>query len=196
MLWYCYIYDTASDLRVVWLWCYCYDTAILLLSFCFRFKSGQSNNIPISRGTSNQTPNLGQISQDHQQFHSHGNPLYTGNLSGAASSMGHPGPVQGVSQQGLNRPQQDSFLPRESNIQQQETNLRSQENYPLPQGNLTRPQEIYPQPQETRETNTAAMIGNQNVTSSQQVRNSYSDLFYTGICVSRGKNDWQIYLIL
>lgn len=134
--------------------------------FCFRFKSGQSNNIPISRETSNQTPNLGQISRDHQQFPSPGNPLYSGNLSGVASSVGHPGPVQGLTDQGLNRPQQDSFHPQESNIQPQETILRPQENFPLPLGNLTRPQENYLQPQgnfsrplETRE----------NVTPSQQV---------------------------
>uniref|UniRef100_K1QB79 Apoptosis 1 inhibitor n=1 Tax=Magallana gigas TaxID=29159 RepID=K1QB79_MAGGI len=58
-----------------------------------RFKSGQSNNIPITRGTSNQTPYLGQISQDQQQCTSPGNPLHPGNLSGVASSVGPPDPL-------------------------------------------------------------------------------------------------------
>nr|XP_034334600.1 baculoviral IAP repeat-containing protein 2-like [Crassostrea gigas]XP_034334602.1 baculoviral IAP repeat-containing protein 2-like [Crassostrea gigas]XP_034334603.1 baculoviral IAP repeat-containing protein 2-like [Crassostrea gigas]XP_034334604.1 baculoviral IAP repeat-containing protein 2-like [Crassostrea gigas]XP_034334605.1 baculoviral IAP repeat-containing protein 2-like [Crassostrea gigas] len=106
-----------------------------------RFKSGQSNNIPISRGTSNQTPNLGQISRDQQQFPSPGNLLYPEILSGVASSVGPPDPVQGLSDQGLNRPQQDSFLPQESNLQQQET----------------------------RDTNTAPLTENQNVIPRQQL---------------------------
>lgn len=135
---------------------------MLLNSFCFRFKSGQSNNIPISRGTSNQTPNLGQISRDQQQFPSPGNLLYPEILSGVASSVGPPDPVQGLSDQGLNRPQQDSFLPQESNLQQQETTFRPQENNLLPQGNFSRPQE-------TRDTNTAPLTENQNVIPSQQV---------------------------
>lgn len=149
---------------------------MLLNSFCFRFKSGQSNNIPISRGTSNQTPNLGQISRDQQQFPSPGNLLYPEILSGVASSVGPPDPVQGLSDQGLNRPQQDSFLPQESNLQQQETTFRPQEKYRSPLGTFTRPQEnnLLPQgnfsrPQETRDTNTAPLTENQNVIPSQQV---------------------------
>ncbi|XP_052711900.1 uncharacterized protein LOC128186179 [Crassostrea angulata] len=141
-----------------------------------RFKSGQSNNIPISRGTSNQTPNLGQISRDQQQFPSHGNLLYPEILSGVASSVGPPDPVQGLSDQGLNRPQQDSFLPQESNLQQQETTFRPQEKYRSPLGTFTRPQEsnLLPQgnfsrPQETRDTNTAPLTENQNVIPSQQL---------------------------
>lgn len=130
-----------------------------LLCFCFRFKNGQSDNIPIFRAISDQNPNPQQISWDHQQFPSPGNLLCPGNFSEVASSVGRLGPIQVGSKQGLNRLQQVSFLSRDSNMKHQETDLQPDRNFP-------RPKEIYPQAYDIKET---TMACNQTVTSSQQV---------------------------
>lgn len=73
--------------------------------------------------------------------------------------MDYLDPVQEVSEQGLNRPQQVSFLPQDSNIQHQETDLQHHGNFP-------RPKETYPQAYDMRET---TMACNQTVTFSQLV---------------------------
>lgn len=146
-----FIYSSSSLFKVYMICAMillCYNN-LSLLCFCFRFKSGQSNNIPISRASSNQTPNPRRIARDQQQFSSPGNPFYSRNLSGRASSVGR---VQGLSEKELTRPHQDFLLAQEPNLQ--------------PNWNFPRPRENYPQAHEMTES---TMTCNQTVTSSQHV---------------------------
>lgn len=73
--------------------------------YCFRFKDGQPNNVPISRAT-HPTPTLGKVSLLSTQ--------------GDGSSGNNPDPVQGELQPGLNRPQQEC-IPKETYSLSQET---------------------------------------------------------------------------